>query len=150
MPSKVSTVEAHCCGLLIIRQTCVQCDSNERFEAIGKAFATLSDTKKREQYDNYGPSAFEADDSSNAPSRSRYSRGASHAGHYQNYWNDDEFSADELFNLFFGNVGGNATHHRRRAQTHNMNAGQSNFVFASSVSQPPRHSHSSLAVLKAF
>lgn len=109
--------------------------ATDAFKAIGKAFATLSDTKKREQYDSYGPSAFETDDS--APSRSgggRYGRagGASHGGHYQNYWNDDEFSADELFNLFFGNVGGNATHHRRRAQTHNMNAGRSEFVFASS------------------
>ena len=107
--------------------------ATDAFKAIGKAFATLSDTKKREQYDSYGPSMFETDDSSNAPSRSRYNR-ASHTGHYQNYWNDDEFSADELFNLFFGNVGGNATHHRRRAHTHTMNAGQSNFVFTSSVS----------------
>jgi hypothetical protein len=66
--------------------------------AIGKAFSILSDSKKREQYDQYGHAM-----------EPQYHRGNTHGAHgTQHYYqcdNDDDFSAEELFNLFFGHPG---------------------------------------------
>jgi DnaJ family protein B protein 12 len=81
--------------------------ATEAFKTIGKAFAILNDTSKRRQYDQLGPESF---DSSNTSSemrrhdhtRNRHSHRGSNGYNAQYYWNDEDFSADELFNLFFG------------------------------------------------
>lgn len=86
--------------------------ATDAFKAIGKAFSVLSDAQKRKQYDNYGPESFE-------PSGGGSSRSYSTRQHYSHYsWNDEEFSADELFNLFFGGAGVHAQQARRRQNHH--------------------------------
>jgi DnaJ family protein B protein 12 len=105
--------------------------ATDAFKAIGKAFAVLSDTEKRRQYDNYGPEMFDTENSSSVR-RNHTSSARNRTYHYNNYWNDDEFSADELFNLFFGN---NFAANQRRRQQHyhsQPSSNQTNFVFTSS------------------
>lgn len=106
--------------------------ATEAFKAIGKAFAILSDTQKRKHYDNYGPDSF--DNNVESPRESTRHHRSAYTTSHQYYWNEEDFSADELFNLFFG---GNyaSTNHRSRhnAHHHRMPNGQANFVFSSSV-----------------
>lgn len=99
--------------------------ASDAFKAIGKAFSVLSDAQKRKQYDNYGAESFEA--SGGAPSHRNTYR--TYNSHYS--WNEEEFSADELFNLFFGGNPAHATHARRRAQHQHHNRGQ-DFTFTTS------------------
>lgn len=114
--------------------------ATEAFKAIGKAFAILSDTQKRKQYDTLGPDSFDDHAPSKSEARSRYHRSSFNNHTYYNnyYWNDDDFSAEELFNLFFGGNYGNAStaSHRTRHQAHHQSAGAGaqhpNYVFSSS------------------
>jgi DnaJ family protein B protein 12 len=83
--------------------------ATDAFKAIGKAFSILSDSKKREQYDQYGHAM-----------EPQYNRG-SHSGgrgsqQYYYYEDDDDFSAEEIFNLFFGYSGPTTRTYRRRQQ----------------------------------
>ncbi len=66
------------------------------FIAIGKAFSVLSDSRKREQYDQYG-NAMEP----------QYQRGNNTGGRQHYYYcdEDEDFSAEEIFNMFFGHAG---------------------------------------------
>lgn len=98
---------------------------SKKILAIGKAFSVLSDAQKRKQYDNYGPEAFN-ENSGGTPSRSTHGYRSHHGTHYS--WNEEEFSADELFNLFFG---GSAAHTRRRQNNHQQARAQE-FNFSSS------------------
>jgi DnaJ family protein B protein 12 len=106
--------------------------ATDAFKAIGKAFSVLSDAQKRKQYDNYGAESFE---SSGAPSRSQ------RQGYYsstQYSWNEEEFSADELFNLFFGGNPAYAAQTRRRQAQHQQQqqrtrTGGQEFTFNTSV-----------------
>lgn len=104
--------------------------ATEAFKAIGKAFSVLSDAQKRKQYDTYGAESFESSGGGGgASSRGGYRR--SHTSQYT--WNDEEFSADELFNLFFGGAGGLHTQHRARqqhAQRQNRHHQNQEFVFS--------------------
>lgn len=101
--------------------------ATEAFKSIGKAFAVLSDAQKRKQYDQLGPESFEDSVQTNTSStRNRYQ---SRSGHYNTYyWNDDDFSADELFNIFFGTTATNRRHQQPRHQAYTQN----NFNFSSS------------------
>jgi DnaJ-class molecular chaperone len=137
------------------------------FKAIGKAFAVLSDAKKRQDYDSFGPEIFDSSANLNRATRSpsfhsstsnlhtktngghkqncHHSQGGSGNGSNNtrtNYWNDDEFSADELFNLFFGNYANgsngqqqvNGARQRTRNQRNQTTTSRNgNFVFSSSV-----------------
>jgi DnaJ-class molecular chaperone len=94
--------------------------------AIGKAFSVLSDAQKRKQYDNYGPESFEA--SGETSTRSTHTHRSHYGTHYS--WNDEEFSADELFNLFFGGTTAHSSHNRRRQAQHSST--QHNFTFTQS------------------
>lgn len=106
--------------------------ATEAFKAIGKAFSVLSDAQKRKQYDNYGAESFESSGSS--PSRSSHGHG--YRTHYSSNsysWNDEEFSADELFNLFFGGSAAHSSHARRHQAEHRRQAnGGQNFTFTNS------------------
>jgi len=107
--------------------------ATEAFKAIGKAFAVLSDAQKRKQYDSYGPESFDgSESSSHETNRHRHQQ-----GQYHSYWNEEDFSADELFNLFFGGGGAytaSSTNRRRHANhTHAAPNGQANFTFSSSL-----------------
>lgn len=110
------------------------------FKAIGKAFAVLSDTKKRKDYDIYGPEMFEAPMSGGGATRhanlrrgsfsnAAYSRkGANGTAQSSRpnsrttfyYWSEDDFSADELFNLFFGNYSNNTADQTTSQSTTNL------------------------------
>jgi DnaJ family protein B protein 12 len=83
--------------------------ATDAFKAIGKAFSILSDSKKREQYDQYGQAM-----------EPQYQRGSNGGGrgsqHYYYYEDDDDFSAEEIFNLFFGYSGPTTRTYRRRQQ----------------------------------
>lgn len=73
--------------------------SVESFKAIGNAVAVLTDPEKRKQYDMYG--------SEDQHQNVRRSNGFSHSGYgNQNYAYargfESEFTAEELFNMFFG------------------------------------------------
>lgn len=104
--------------------------ATDAFKAIGKAFSVLSDAQKRKQYDNYGAESFESGGS--APTRSHRQSYYS-STHYS--WNDEEFSADELFNLFFGGNPAYAAQTRRRQAQHHQQqqrAGHQEFTFNTS------------------
>ncbi|CAF0840826.1 unnamed protein product [Rotaria sordida] len=80
--------------------------ATEAFKAIGKAFSILSDPKKRQQYDQYGQAM--------EPQHNHSSTGGRQYYYYSDA--DDDFSAEELFNLFFGYTGPTTRVHRRRQQ----------------------------------
>jgi len=67
--------------------------ANEAFKSVGNAYAVLSNTEKRSQYDKYG-----LDDNT-----STSNRGHSHRYH-RNYHDDEDISPEELFNMFFGGM----------------------------------------------
>ncbi|CAF3336913.1 unnamed protein product [Rotaria socialis] len=83
--------------------------ATDAFKAIGKAFSILSDSKKREQYDQYGHAM-----------EPQYHRGSTNgtrgSQNYYYYEDDDDFSAEEIFNLFFGYSGPTTRTYRRRQQ----------------------------------
>lgn len=123
--------------------------ATEAFKAIGKAFAILSDTQKREHYDRYGPEAFDQSASTTSHRASNMRRTNSYSSgnaYYNSYWNDDEFSAEEIFNMFFGGgfsnnatsrhyrQGGNHHTQNHHHHHHHSNNAQSSFVFTQSVS----------------
>ncbi len=107
--------------------------ATDAFKAIGKAFSVLSDAQKRKQYDNFGAESFES--SGGAPTRS-HRQGYYSNSHYS--WNEEEFSADELFNLFFGGNPAYAAQTRRRQAQHHQQqqrAGHQEFTFNTSVNR---------------
>lgn len=65
----------------------------EAFKAIGNAFAVLSDTEKRRQYDLYG---------SDDQVRSQRSRSSYHNEDDYTRGFEGDISAEEIFNMFFG------------------------------------------------
>ncbi|XP_015126298.1 dnaJ homolog subfamily B member 12 [Diachasma alloeum] len=65
----------------------------ESFKAIGNAVAVLTDTEKRKQYDLYGS---DEDRMQSAHSRS------THTHHNYSRGFETDFTAEELFNMFFG------------------------------------------------
>lgn len=79
----------------------------EAFKTLGNAAATLTDAEKRKNYDLYG-----AEGSRNA------ARHHNHGNHeyehaYRNNF-ESEFTAEELFNMFFGNGFPQQRHTQRR------------------------------------
>ncbi|XP_071952882.1 dnaJ homolog subfamily B member 12-like [Antedon mediterranea] len=67
--------------------------ADEAFKVIGKAFAVLRDPEKRKKYDLYG------EETQNVSRRTRHS----HNGfYYDSRGFDEDFSPDDLFNMFFG------------------------------------------------
>jgi len=83
--------------------------ASEAFKAIGNAFAILSDTEKRKQYDLYGP----LEDQSNL--RRHTHRGNRHYEYSRGF--EADVSAEELFNMFFGgSFGGQNVYVRRGRQ----------------------------------
>lgn len=67
--------------------------ADEAFKAIGNAFAVLSDTEKRRQYDLYGPTG------------PQQSSGRTRSGFYEydpSHGFEADMTAEEIFNMFFG------------------------------------------------
>ena len=62
--------------------------------AVGKAFAVLSDSEKRERYDRYGPEGVDE-------GLRRRRRHSSSSSEYE----EEAFDPEELFNMFFGGRG---------------------------------------------
>ncbi|CAJ0918228.1 unnamed protein product, partial [Mesorhabditis belari] len=82
--------------------------ATEAFKALGNAYAVLSNKDKRDQYDTYG---------SASPSPRR--RG--HSDYFEYDYNrgfESDFSAEEIFNMFFGGGFPGEQIHRRRAHFH--------------------------------
>jgi DnaJ homolog subfamily B member 12 len=104
--------------------------ATEAFKSIGKAFAILSDTQKRKHYDNYGASHF--DDDQTYANTSRYRSHGS--GYHSQYWNDEEFSADELFNIFFGGNHYATSQGHRRSTRQNHQPNHQSYTYSSSNS----------------
>ena len=73
--------------------------TDDAFKAIGNAFSVLSDAGKRRRYDQLGPEA---------------AQGANGNRHFH-FQNEDDITAEELFNIFFGSgfPNGNVHVHRR-------------------------------------
>ena len=113
--------------------------ATDAFKAIGKAFAVLSDTQKRKHYDSYGPEAFDTGASASSRHSTSNMRRNSYT-YYTNsnnnqYWSDEDFSAEDIFNMFFGSGFTNqAAANRHRAHFNQHNNNQSNFVHTQSVS----------------
>lgn len=110
--------------------------ATEAFKAIGKAFAVLNDPQKRKQYDMCPESFDESASSSNQTHRRESYQNFNNTSHNA-YWNDDEFSAEEIFNLFFGGGFVNNSTSRQRTQRHRSHAhtnhnAQTNFTFTQS------------------
>jgi DnaJ family protein B protein 12 len=99
----------------------------EAFKAIGNAAATLTDAEKRKTYDLYGS------DEQQYVRRSNFS-GSTYRTHEYAYARgfESEFTAEELFNMFFG--GGfpqhaTQTRYRRYQHQHDTQSGQSSLAF---------------------
>lgn len=93
--------------------------SSEAFKAVGNAVAVLTDAEKRKAYDLYGH-----DDDRNITRQNNFSRGyRTHEYAYARGF-ESEFTAEELFNMFFG--GGFPQHaaqtRYRRYQQHHHEA----------------------------
>ncbi|XP_076368277.1 dnaJ homolog subfamily B member 12-like [Tachypleus tridentatus] len=99
----------------------------EAFKAIGNAFAILSDTEKRKQYDLYG--------SEEAQARRQQSRTFQDGYYEYSRGFEADMSAEELFNMFFGGGfpsggvyvrRGNRWHsNRQQNEAHNDQSGHS-------------------------
>lgn len=70
----------------------------EAFKSVGNAVAVLTDTQKRKAYDMYGV------DGPNGGGQQAYHRGEQRQGNEYTFSRgfESEFTADELFNMFFG------------------------------------------------
>lgn len=73
--------------------------SSEAFKAVGNAVAVLTDAEKRKAYDLYGHD----DDRNISRQNSNFARGGyrTHEYAYARGF-ESEFTAEELFNMFFG------------------------------------------------
>lgn len=100
------------------------------FKLISKAFSILSDTNKRKQYDLNGYNNDDNEFNQASNSHSRYHRTTrSNTTYYT--WNDDDFSAEELFNMFFGTNAFTSTaqtHHHHSQNRHRTNRHNQNFT----------------------
>ena len=90
--------------------------ASEAFKAIGNAYAVLSDTEKKRQYDLYGDEE---------PARSRRSH---HHGFYEyddpSHGFQADMTAEEIFNMFFGGgMPGSSVYVRRGGRWHRHGAG---------------------------
>lgn len=81
--------------------------STEAFKAIGNAFAVLNDSKKRKQYDLYGP-------------EEEQDRGRTNAEYNYSHGFEGDISPEELFNMFFGGGFPSGNVYRRRSRHSHM------------------------------
>ncbi|XP_022086493.1 dnaJ homolog subfamily B member 12-like [Acanthaster planci] len=98
--------------------------AGEAFKAIGKAFSVLSDAEKRKRYDMFGD---ESPEVSNVRRRRHHHH--HHGGFYYETrgFDDDDFSPEDLFNMFFGGgfPQGDIARQRRHYRTHHPRQHQS-------------------------
>jgi len=82
--------------------------ANEAFKMVGKAFATLSDSKKREEYNQQKDQPPDAQNN-------HYHQ------HSHSYYEEDPFNAEDIFNTFFGGTGIFMTQYpRQRVRTYHQ------------------------------
>uniref|UniRef100_A0A914IDA4 J domain-containing protein n=1 Tax=Globodera rostochiensis TaxID=31243 RepID=A0A914IDA4_GLORO len=84
--------------------------STEAFKALGNAYAVLSDSKKRDDYDRYG-----SEEQQRAAARRQ------HSDFYDydvNRGFESEMSPEDIFEMFFGGGFPSGSVHRRRGQFH--------------------------------
>lgn len=87
----------------------------EAFKTLGNAAAVLTDAEKRKNYDMYG-----AEGTRNT--RHQYHGNHEYEHAYRNTF-ESEFTAEELFNMFFGNGFPQQRHAQRRYNTRNETVG---------------------------
>uniref|UniRef100_A0A1I8BMG4 J domain-containing protein n=1 Tax=Meloidogyne hapla TaxID=6305 RepID=A0A1I8BMG4_MELHA len=97
--------------------------STEAFKALGNAYAVLSDSKKREDYDRFG-----SEDQGITHRTHRHHHRHHHSEFYEfdvNRGFEAEMSPEDIFEMFFGGAFSNTTMNRRRTQFHfRQNYGQ--------------------------
>lgn len=89
-------------------------NATEAFKALANAYAVLSSKEKREQYDMYG---------AEGPQRRQTQRGDYFEYDYGRGFESD-FTAEEIFNMFFGGQFPSESVGRRRQQQHHFHARQ--------------------------
>lgn len=93
--------------------------ASEAFKAIGNAYAVLSNTEKKRQYDLYG-------DEDSAP-RSRRSNGGFYQYEDPSHGFQGDMTAEEIFNMFFGGgMPGSSVYVRRGGRWHRPGTHHSN------------------------
>lgn len=107
----------------------------EAFKIVGNAVATLTDPQKRKEYDMLGPKA----NINGLNGQNSFQQYYTHHNHHRTFENaferDGDISAEELFNMFFGNFpanrrrngGGNAGNNG--AHAHRENSPQPSLAF---------------------
>ncbi|KAJ3027206.1 UNVERIFIED_CONTAM: hypothetical protein HDU68_004256 [Siphonaria sp. JEL0065] len=80
--------------------------TDEAFKAINHSWTVLGDEGKKEQYDRYGVDP-DARGSVGGGARNPFSRGGVFTGGHPGF---QEVNPEELFNMFFGEMGGNGFH----------------------------------------
>uniref|UniRef100_A0A914MP43 J domain-containing protein n=1 Tax=Meloidogyne incognita TaxID=6306 RepID=A0A914MP43_MELIC len=97
--------------------------ATEAFKALGNAYAVLSDSKKREDYDRFG-----SEDQGITHRNHRHHHRHHHSEFYEfdvNRGFEAEMSPEDIFEMFFGGAFSNTTMNRRRTQFHfRQNYGQ--------------------------
>ena len=83
-------------------------DAQEKFKEIGEAYSVLSDENKRSMYDQYGSSAVDG-------SRADPTGGAGFGGF--SGFDASDFGFDDIFDSFFGGLGGFGSGSRRNTKT---------------------------------
>lgn len=94
----------------------------EAFKTLGNAMAVLTDARKRKEYDLSGGNYITPNGNSNySKSPSSYNQYYSHSHQHHHYSSSEasfsggeEFTAEELFHMFFGNYPSSQAHYRRR------------------------------------
>ncbi len=88
----------------------------EAFKAIGNAFAVLSDSEKRRQYDLYGPEA--ANGGGGGGGMHRRGRGSGFYEYDPTHGFEADMTAEEIFNMFFGGGFPSQTVRTGRSESH--------------------------------
>merc|ERR1719479_776463 len=94
--------------------------ASEAFKAIGNAYAVLSDTEKKRQYDLYGSDEEQAARSSGR----RHHRGGFYEYDDPSHGFQADMTAEEIFNMFFGGgMPGSSVYVRRGGRWHRHGQG---------------------------
>lgn len=92
----------------------------EAFKTLGNAMAILTDAKKRKEYDLSGGDYITSNGNSSNCHHSSYHQYYSHSHDHHHssseasFSGGEEFTAEELFHMFFGNYPSSQTYYRRR------------------------------------
>ena len=103
-------------------------EATEKFKEINKAYETLSDSKKKQTYDQYGPEAFSRAGSANQPGGGygqspftyTYTNFGGEESPFEGFDFNGSFDPFDIFEQFFGSRSPGSSRSRARRQTYEI------------------------------